>query len=53
MNGSGFVAGVVGIGTLIVIGSILYQAGKAPNTVPALKTVSGGATTIVKTLYKG
>lgn len=52
MNGSGFVAGVVGIGTLIVVASILFQAGKAPNTVPALKTVSGGVNTVVKTLYK-
>lgn len=50
--GSQFIAGVVAIGTLIVVGGIVYQLGKAPNTVPAGKVLVGGATSITKTLYK-
>lgn len=53
MKTGGFIAGVVSIATLVVIGGIVYQLGKAPNTVPAAKVAVGGATTITKTLYKG
>lgn len=52
MNGGGIVAAFVSIGSLVVVGSILYQAGRAKNTVPALNTLERGATTIVGTLYK-
>jgi hypothetical protein len=46
------VAGIVGIGTLFIVAAIVYQLGKAPNTVPVTKSVVGGGETIAKTLFK-
>lgn len=46
------VAGVVAIGTLVVVGSIVYQIVNGKHSVALGQTVEKGATGIVSTLYK-
>ena len=48
------VEGLVTIGTLVVVASIVYQAVKNPaGSVPLVQATTGGATDFVSVLYKG
>lgn len=46
------VAGAVAIGTLVVVASIIYQVVNGKFSVPLTKTLVGGGTTVVGTLFK-
>jgi len=52
MSGGGFVTGLVSIGTLVVVASIVYQVVNGKNSVALGNTASTGVTTITKTLFK-
>jgi hypothetical protein len=46
------VAGVVAIGTLIVVASIVFQVVNGKHSVDLAKVTTTGATTVVGTLFK-
>lgn len=50
--GGQLVAGVVAIGTLVVVGSIVYQIVNGKHSVALGQQVQQGTTKIVSTLYK-
>lgn len=54
MNGNGgVVAGIVGIATLVIVASIVFQYLSQKNSVPLTQTIVGGGTNVVSTLFKG
>lgn len=48
----GIVAGVVGIATLVIVASIVFQYLSQKNSVPLTQTIVGGTTNALATLFK-